>query len=791
MAAAALAALLGAVATSFSQTTGGVEGRTTVEQRIVPEPGDGFRPLKLGPGEGYVVREEGVGAAQPGRERRRRSLLYFGQLSDFQLADEESPARVEFLDPADNPAPFSSAWRPMEPFTPHVVDAAIEQMNRFADRSPLTAADGSRARMRFAITTGDSADNQQRNETEWVVRLLEGGTLNPNSGSSNPADYPADCPPPAFFGDEPARYTGVQDYDDYQEGADPPFYDPDDPRGSKFAGWPKYPGLLDRAQVPFRARGLKVPSYVAIGNHDGLVQGNEDANRSFEDVAINCKKPLGPAQDARDLGSAIANTSPGSVAALAAADPSKVALVPPDPNRQFVSKPQYKALHATGAQRDAHGFAFVDPEESRASNGAAGYYAWSPSPGFRFISVDTVSEGGVTGPSSDGNVDDPQFRWIERELKRASDRDELIFLFSHHAIASLEANVPDEAAPPCNAGDDGHGHDQNPGCDLDPRDSEPIHLGDDLVQLFHRYPHVVGFVSGHSHVNNVVPFKNPSGRGGFWNIRTAAEIDWPQQNRLLEVMDNDDGTLSIFGTILDHASPVAAPASPAPPEAVAGFGVDELASIGRTLAFNDPQSGAPNGEGQPRDRNVELLVQDPRRKTSEPGRPGVPGVPGVRPCASAVGSLRGYHLGRAKLGFTRGGIRRIFGRTVAPRPSVDRLCLRGGGTLRIGYPTRKLLRGLRRSVQRRVRERAVLLLTSSRRYSARGVRAGSSLRTLRRQIRGLSAFRVGANTWYLRRGRGGARLVFKVRGGRVRELGLADGRLTASRRPARRFLGSF
>ena len=33
--------------------------------------------------------------------------------------------------------------------------------------------------MDLALTTGDSADNKQRNEVEWVVKLLEGGTLEP------------------------------------------------------------------------------------------------------------------------------------------------------------------------------------------------------------------------------------------------------------------------------------------------------------------------------------------------------------------------------------------------------------------------------------------------------------------------------------------------------------------------------------------------------------------------------------------------------------------------------------
>ena len=42
-----------------------------------------------------------------------------------------------------------------------------------------------------------------------------------------------------------------------------------------------------------------------------------------------------------------------------------------------------------------------------ASGGEAGYYAWSPVPRLRFIALDTTSDGGIAGPSADGNIDDP------------------------------------------------------------------------------------------------------------------------------------------------------------------------------------------------------------------------------------------------------------------------------------------------------------------------------------------------------------------------------------------------
>ena len=52
------------------------------------------------PGEPYVVRRAPRAPARPARVGQRRSLLYFGQLTDPQLLDEVSPIRVDFLDQA-------------------------------------------------------------------------------------------------------------------------------------------------------------------------------------------------------------------------------------------------------------------------------------------------------------------------------------------------------------------------------------------------------------------------------------------------------------------------------------------------------------------------------------------------------------------------------------------------------------------------------------------------------------------------------------------------------------------
>ncbi len=569
-AAVALAGAAGAHAAPLAKTT-------TSYATIGGEPAAPYSRLKLQAGWKRVVRGD-LAAARKGRLARRRSLLYFAQLSDFQLADEESPARVEVLDISGSP--FESAWRPQEALEPFTVDEVVRQVNRF-DSSPIRSRGRRHARLALSITTGDSADSQQVNEVKWVVRLLEGGRLNPNSGVERGVCGALTGAPAG----EAARYTGVQDDQDVLESGR--FYDPNRPAG-RFAGWPAYPGLMDRAQLPFEAAGLDRPSYVAFGNHDGTVQGNVHALRAIDDIARGCVKPLG---DTGIAGLAALLTSPG-----------RSVVVPPDPERTFADRPTYKALHATGRQADAHGFRYVDPAELAASKGQASYYAFSPKPGVKLISINTVAEGDLL--SSNGNLDDPQFRWLERELKDADGRGQLVVVFGHHPIGSLTNRAVDE-----DAGDCALRAVTGPGCDLDPRSSKPLHLGGDLQALLLAHKHVVAYVAGHTHQHRITAFKREGG-GGFWGIETSSEIDWPIQSRLLEIMDNRDGTLSIFGTLIDHGATLA---TPRPGTPAAGFAPGTLAALAREMSYNDPQVGVEYGaEGRPEDRNVELLLPDPR-----------------------------------------------------------------------------------------------------------------------------------------------------------------------------------
>lgn len=154
---------------------------------------------------------------------------------------------------------------------------------------------------------------------------------------------------------------------------------------------------------------------------------------------------------------------------------------------------------------------------------------------------------------------------------------------------------------------------------------------------------------------------------------------------------------------------------------------------------------------------------------------------------TAIGrsARRGGRLGPVVLGRMRRTNRRAFEDFRAVRPYIDAFCVTGG-RIRVGYPSKRLSRRARRLA----RGRAVLLLASTARISVARVKVGTSERTLRRRVKPRWRFRIGRNAWYVKRSKKGT-LVYKVRGRRVREAGIAAPRLSVRRASARRLLASY
>src|SRR6185436_13786728 len=108
-----------------------------------PASGSGYVGLRSRAGETYVVRRGGAAKAGPRRAAERRSLLSFVQLTDPQIADEMSPARVDFADPAGGE--IKSSWRPQEALSLQVFDSVVRHVD--ANRtSRVKQGNGKRAR---------------------------------------------------------------------------------------------------------------------------------------------------------------------------------------------------------------------------------------------------------------------------------------------------------------------------------------------------------------------------------------------------------------------------------------------------------------------------------------------------------------------------------------------------------------------------------------------------------------------------------------------------------------------
>src|SRR3954453_8538161 len=613
-------ALAGAVTLTLacaSAATADPAGKTTLNETIKvtsPTGFAGFKSIGVGPGEPYLVRAGGLGSAKSGRAAKRRTLVFFAQFSDVHIRDTQSPARVDFVDPAG--PPLDSAWRGQEGLSTQGFDQALTNVN--ADRtSGVRQGNGKHAKLGFAITTGDNTDNQQFNEARGFAGVPRGGTPDPFSGKpitpggtcdNQPADVIA-----RLNADVAARhYTGIQDYGDYPGAPNDRydgFYDPNqappDP-SSPFVAFPRYPGLMDRAQQPFATPGLKVPYYISRGNHDGEIQGNIAATFGLARALIaGCQKifpndkfdPQSVAGLSEEQLIEKFKDSAFQQQLLAGLKPA-----PPDPDRRFVSAATYRSAF-TGATKQA-GYAYVSAKERKASKGNASYYAWSPNKRFRFISLDTVAEGG----GQHGNLDNPQYKWLEGELKAATKRKQLIVLFGHHPLDNLSNSSTDESAGKCASSAD------EPGCDRDPRKSTPIHLGlkgkANVRDLLLKHKNVIAYVNGHKHSNRIKSYTTKSRKSGFWEINTASHTDWPQQARLIDIEDNKDGTLSLFSALVDSAAPIQPPASGSNASL---FTVPQLASISRILAANDPQNNPLARSGTRADRNGELVIRDPRR----------------------------------------------------------------------------------------------------------------------------------------------------------------------------------
>jgi 3',5'-cyclic AMP phosphodiesterase CpdA len=402
--------------------------------------GDGF--LQRGPGEPLRDRSELARPSRPGR-----TLATLAVLTDVHVRDEESPARVPFLDRFGGS--FGSTFRPQEALSAQVLDAAVRAIDA---RRPDAV-----------LVTGDLIDNAQANELALARTVLDGGVARPDSGARG--------------------YDGVQ----AAGNPDPAYYRPDvDP--------PRHDGLLDAAQRPFRAPGLRAPWYPTPGNHDLLLAGELARTPSTEAVAVGDQRLVRP-EASLDVPRTEDALTPQLIdSVLSGGLPGTTTRTTPDPGRRELT-PQ----EALAGLRSASGHGGTGPRMDYAFDAGR----------VRVIVLDTVrrdvGSGGVLAPE--------QAQWLSGELANAGDR--RVLVVSHQPLTKVDGGAA-------------------------------------ALALLDRDRHVVAALAGDSHHNRISA--RHTAAGGYWLVQTAALADYPQQARMLRVREAAGGGTVIETWMVDTAA---------------------------------------------------------------------------------------------------------------------------------------------------------------------------------------------------------------------------------------------
>jgi len=574
---------------------------TTLDVTIVPNPdsdvgvlGEFFK-LQYGPGDKTLVREE---LACSKKLKNPKPLASFIQITDVHIIDAASPARAAFLAQyIPEVKELADSFRPQEALSLQVEEAMVRKINS------IKIGPKTKAPITFVVSCGDNSDSQQKNELQNYINILDGGVVFPNPAT-------------------PGKYVGVQD--NFPTVNFKAYYHPDVHVDPEFIdlyktdyAFPDFPGILNQAAKPFKATGLIYPWYTANGNHDCTKLGNYGLNL-FTMLRLFDQFSTGTLPD--NVGSKMIEAmTPDEaklfVAALerqnteAAFDIIKNSIlreVPMSNKRLQFTAADFISMHFNTKECPGpvgHGF------NNHNRTTSTMYYSFRVSDSVAGLVLDTCN------PS--GNLDDPekapngsigrvQLSWLESELiKRHSsylnnqgelvftdNEDELCVLFSHHDHNTMN-NIFNSADV----------------VDLDPQKIDGV----GFINTIHRFPNVILWVNGHTHRNIVTPLKKDQPQfnskkykyTGFWEVNTASHIDYPENSRIIEISNNRDRTLSIFGTIIDHLSPPSVDAKG--PE----YSITEMASISRSLSFNDPFNDPRTRGGTRKDKNVELIINNP------------------------------------------------------------------------------------------------------------------------------------------------------------------------------------
>lgn len=432
-----------------------------------------------------------------------RSLLSLVHISDLHICDAQSPARIEFLDRfADPHNPMSAlvklvgVYRAQEILTAQTLESMVRAINSI-ETGPFSSRP-----IDAVVVTGDVTDNAQHNELQWYHTIMDGGEVHPDSGDTS-------------------QWEGVAS--DNSEKYDESYWNPEGtPSGSEddfprsYYGFPVIKGLTRAARQPFQAVGLRHPWFATHGNHDALLQGTVPGDAFLEAVAIGPQRATGlsPTVDINQLFQSFTQVGPAN---YPSADGADFQTITQDARRRINNPQDWAILHNECGK--GHGLTHENiANETK--------YWFQDIDEIRIVSLDTVNPHG----GWQGSIDQTQFDWLRKTL--SDNKPRYFVILSHHPASTLfNLYAPDGAER---------------------------RIGEmELLELLFKEPRVILWLAGHNHEHKIdfLEKQGTDSKSGFWHIQTASNIDWPQQGRTVEIVQ-DGNRVVIATTVFDHQGPI-------------------------------------------------------------------------------------------------------------------------------------------------------------------------------------------------------------------------------------------